>query len=203
MFVYNGHNKGGPMDKKIISIDLDNVIFDMEPLFKMAFKKEHRKFVLPTNYDITKCYNERIVSALMDLFQSDYLYQMPLLYPTIPEALNNLMARPDIKVVFVTERIKKQPDKTFRQLHNAGIHCSLSQVYDIPGAKPDILKEIAPTVHYDDSPNVILGCIERHVPVVMISSAKTPYNHNLCEIVENYRGLLTALQAEKLYNPRQ
>ena len=186
-----------------ISIDLDNVIFNAETLYRMAFKMVHRKFKLPTNYDITKCYDERIASTLMDLFQSDYLYQTPLMYPTIPQVLNNLMSRPGIEIVFVTERVKKQPDKTFRQLRDAGIHCSLSQVYDMPGAKPDILKEIAPDVHYDDSPNVVLGCIERQVPVVMISNAHTLYNHFLCDIVENYRGLLTALRAEKLYNPRQ
>lgn len=186
-----------------ISIDLDNVIFNIEPLYRRAFKLAHQKFKLPINYDITKCYNEPVVSILMDLFQSDYLYEMPIMHPTIPGVLNNLMQKPGIELFFVTERLKKQPEKTFQQLYNAGIHCTMSQVYDMPGFKPDILQTIAPDVHYDDSPNVVLGCIERKIPVVLISGAKTPYNHYLCEIVENYRGLLTALNAEGLYNPKQ
>lgn len=186
-----------------ISIDLDNVIFNAEPLFRKAFKGTGKKFKYPTDYDITKCYDEQIASRLIELFQSDYLYQMPVMYPKIPQVLNGLMQRPDIDMFFVTERTKKQPDKTFRQLRNAGIYCSMSQVYDMDGFKPDILKEIAPDVHYDDSPNVVLGCIERQIPVVLISGAKTPYNHYLCEIIENYRGLLTALNAEGLYNPKQ
>lgn len=185
-----------------ISIDLDNVIFNTEPLFKMAFKTMRKKYKRPNNYDIYKCYDPKIADMLMDLFQSDYLYQMPLMYPKIPMALNDLMQKPGIDVLFVTERVKKQPDKTFRQLRDAGINCSLSQVYDMPGAKPDILAQIKPDVHYDDSPNVVLGCIERGIPIAMISNAQTPYNHHLCEIVENYRGLLTALTAEGLYNPR-
>ena len=186
-----------------ISIDLDNVIFNAEPLYKMAFKIVGKKYKIPTDYDIYKCYGTQIADTLMDLFQSDYLYQMPLVYPKIPIVLNNLMKKPGIEIAFVTERVKKQPDKTFRQLRDAGIHCSMSQIYDMPGFKPDILAQIKPDVHYDDSPNVVLGCIERHVPIVMISNAKTPYNHHLCDIVENYRGLLTALTAEGLYNPRK
>ena len=186
-----------------ISIDLDNVIFNVEPLYRMAFKIVGEKFKLPEDYDIYKCYDDKIADVLMDLFQSDHLYQMPLVYPNIPKVLNNLMLRPNIEISFVTERVKKQPDKTFRQLRNAGIHCSMSQIYDMHGFKPDILQTISPDVHYDDSPNVVLGCIERNIPIVMISNAKTPYNHNLCEVVENYRGLLTALMAEGLYNPKK
>ena len=186
-----------------ISIDLDQVIFNLNPLYKRAFKIAGKKYKLPTDYDIYKCYGTEIADILMDLFQSDYLYRMPLVYPTIPKVLNNLMLKPGIEIAFVTERVKKQPDKTFRQLRDAGIHCSMSQVYDMQGFKPDILKNIAPDVHYDDSPNVVLGCIERQIPVVLISNAKTPYNHHLCEYVENYRGLLTALMAESLYQPRR
>jgi hypothetical protein len=186
-----------------ISIDLDNVIFDVQPLYKKAFKIVGKKYKLPNYYDIYKCYPKEIADILMDLFQSDYLYQMPLVYPNIPKAINNLLQRRDMEISFVTERVKKQPEKTFRQLRDAGIHCTLSQVYDMDGFKPDILQTISPDVHYDDSPNVVLGCIERHIPVVMISGAKTPYNHHLCEVVENYKGLLTALQSEGLYNPRQ
>jgi len=186
-----------------ISIDLDQVIFNVEPLYKMAFKIVGKKFKRPNDYDIYKCYGDKVADVLMDLFQSDYLYEMPLVYPKIPMVLNDLMQRPDIEIFFVTERVKKQPEKTFRQLHKAGIYCTLAQVYDMPGFKPDILNTISPDVHYDDSPNVVLGCIERRIPVAMISNAKTPYNHHLCQYIENYRGLLTALMAEGLYKPRQ
>ena len=186
-----------------ISIDLDNVIFNVEPLYRKAFKIVGKKYKLPTCYDIYQCYSTEIADVLMDLFQSDDLYRMPLVYPNIPKALNDLMLKPNMEISFVTERVKKQPDKTFRQLRDAGIHCSMSQVYDMQGFKPDILKTIAPNVHYDDSPNVALGCIERQIPIVLISNAKTPYNHHLCEIVENYRGLLTALMAEGLYQPKR
>ena len=178
-------------------------ITNAEPLYKMAFKIAGQKYKLPTDYDIYKCYSPKVADILMDLFQSDSLYEMPLVYPKIPQVLNDLMARKDIQLFFVTERVKKQPIKTFGQLRRAGINCTMAQVYDMPGFKPDILKDINPDIHYDDSPNVVLGCIERHVPVAMISNAKTPYNHKFCEYVENYRGLLTALMAEGLYNPRR
>ena len=131
------------------------------------------------------------------------LYTMPVLDPGIPEILNKLMARPELDILFVTERKYKQPAKTFAQLRDAGIHCYFEQVYDRPGKKSDILKELQPDIHFDDSPFVISGCLEKNVPVVMISNDSTLYNHYLRGRVEHYNNLRHALIKKGIYNPRE
>ena len=177
-----------------ISFDLDNVIFDLMPTYKLAFQRAGKKFIKPTDYDIEKIYDADICQKLAEIWADDILYTMPVLDKKIPYILNNLMARPGIEVCFVTERRLKQPEKSFQQLKNAGINCKISQVYDMPGLKSDILKDLVkPDIHFDDSPKVVKGCLKRSVPIVMISNDSTPYNHHMRNQVEYYNNLCTAL----------
>ena len=176
-----------------ITIDLDTVIFDPRPLFKRAFKEVGQTFKKYHDWDLSKCYDEVVVKRIFELFNDDFLYTMPLLDKKIPYILNTVMQRPDMEVLFVTERILKQPQKTFQQLLNAGINCTFEQVYDQEGKKSDILYEIKTDLHFDDSPNVISGCIEKNIPIVMISNNATPYNHHLRQYVPYYPNLRSAL----------
>ena len=188
---------------KRITFDLDDVIFDMKPLIHRAFDICGESYFKSTDWDLTSCYSEEMVATLRDLFGHDMLYTMPVLDPGMPEILNNLMTRPDLEILFVTERKYKQPEKTFNQLRDAGINCYFDQVYDKPGKKSDILKELKPYVHFDDSPHVVSGCLEKNIPVVMISNNSTLYNHHLRSRVEHYNSLRRALQARGIYNPRE
>ena len=186
-----------------VSFDLDSVIFDLNVLMERAFIGSEQKFFYPTNWDIASVYPAPIVQRMEYLFGDDLLYTTPLLDKDMPKILNSLMRRSDIKVCFVTERRKKQPLKTFRQLNGAGIHCSLNQVYDEYGAKADVLERIGVDLHFDDSPLVVAGCLEKHIPIVMISNPTTPYNHHLLNKVEHYTDLRTAMMAKGLCNQKQ
>lgn len=181
-----------------ITFDLDDVIFNLRPIFVEAFKRAGQPVTPQTSWDIAEIYSESVCDNLRDLWESDILYKMPLLDKKIPHILNVLMARPDMEIFFVTERRLKQPMKTYRQLRDAGIKCNYSQVYDQYGLKSDILKEIKPDIHFDDSPNVIRGCLEKSVPIVMISNDLTLYNHFLRDKVEHYANLRTALNHKVL-----
>ena len=176
-----------------ITFDLDDVIFNMRPIFEEAFKRAGQPLVKQTSWDIASIYDESVCQHLRDLWADDMLYKMPVLDKKIPHILNVLMARPDMDVLFVTERRLKQPEKTFQQLRNAGIKCRFDQVYDKYGLKSDILRELRQDIHFDDSPYVIGGCLEKSVPVVMISNDSTLYNHHLRDRVEYYESLRTAL----------
>ena len=176
-----------------ITLDLDNVIFNMDPLYQKAFRQAGQEYKKQTSWDIDTIYEEEVCCNLIDLWTSDYLYSMPVLDKKMPHILNVLMARPDTEVLFVTERLLKQPRKSFQQLRRAGIKCTFDQVIDKPGLKSDILKDLQPDVHFDDSPYVIKGCIKRSVPVVMISNGSTLYNHDLRDRVEHYPNLRAAL----------
>lgn len=185
-----------------VSFDLDSVIFDLNPLMARAFVGSDCAYFYPTDWNIAAVYPEPIAQKMEYLFGDDLLYTTPLLDKEMPNILNSLMRRSDIKVCFVTERRKKQPLKTFRQLNGAGIRCSLNQVYDEYGAKADVLERIGVDLHFDDYPLVVAGCLEKHIPIVMISNPTTPYNHHLLNTVEHYADLRTALMAKGLYNQK-
>ena len=122
------------MEKRRITFDLDNVIFDMKPLYKEAFRRAGVPYVKPTDWDLYKSYNNAaVVENLLELFGDDLLYKMPVLDREIPYILNKLIVRRDLDVLFVTERKLKQPEKTFWQLRRAGIVCAINQVYDKDG----------------------------------------------------------------------
>ena len=183
-----------------ITFDLDDVIFNMKPLCREAFKRAGQPYVELTSWDIDKIYDKTVCDSFVSLWSSDFLYSMPVLDKKIPGVLNELMMQPDKDVLFVTQRRLKQPQKTFEQLRNAGINCCFNQVIDKDGEKVDILQELKTDIHFDDSPNVVKGCIERSVPVVMISNNATLYNHHLRDSVEHYPNLRTALIKKGLWS---
>ena len=176
-----------------ITIDLDNVIFNMTPLYKEAFRRAGQDYIKPISWDVDTIYDKKVCDNLIDLWSSDYLYTMPVFDKKIPQILNELMVQDETQVFFVTERRLKQPIKSFRQLRNAGIKCTFFQVVDKPGLKSDVLEELESELHFDDSPYVIKGCIKKSIPVVMISNNSTLYNHHLRASVEHYPNLRTAL----------
>lgn len=176
-----------------ITFDLDDVIFNMKPLNMEAFRRAGQSYRKQTSWDIDTIYEEDVCRNLINLWASDYLYMMPVLDKKIPQILNNLMAQNNMEILFVTERLLKQPRKSYEQLKRAGINCHFNQVIDKPGLKSDILKELQPDIHFDDSPYVVKGCIKKSVPVVMISNNSTLYNHYLRDKVEYYTNLRTAL----------
>ncbi len=185
-----------------LTFDLDSVIFDLRPLCRKAFAMAGEKYVQQTSWDVDSIYSPTVCNNLKQLWSDDILYEMPVLDKKMPYMLNNLMKQPDVEVLFVTERRLKQPEKTFMQLKKAGIDCDFSQVFDQEGKKSDILLEIKPTYHFDDSPYVVQGCLDKGVNIVMISNNSTLYNHYLRSRVEYYRSLRQALYKKGLYNPK-
>lgn len=191
------------MNKKKITFDLDSVIFDIKPLYKTAFRRAGVPYQKPTSWNLNEAYNnEMVINNLLELFGDDMLYQMPLLDKNIPYILNNLLKNPEYEILFVTERMHKQPAKTFDQLRGAGINCSYNQVVDQVGLKSDILKDLKTTMHFDDGPLVVAGCLDKGVPVTMISNNDTLYNHHLRNRVQYYDTLHRALIATGVYNPQ-
>ena len=191
------------MYKKKITIDLDSVIFDIQPLYREGFRRAGIPYKKPTSWILKETYdNEAVINNLLELFGDDMLYSMPLLDKNIPYILNNLLSDSAYDILFVTERMYKQPEKTFNQLRGAGINCSYNQVVDKDGLKSDILKELKTDMHFDDGPLVVAGCLDKGVPVTMISNNNTLYNHYLRNRVQYYNSLHDALIATGVYNPQ-
>ena len=176
-----------------ISFDLDFVIFNIEPLYKRANLELNVPYRRPMYYSIKQCYPEHVTRRLFELFSSDALYMMPLISMEYPDILNKLLQDDRYDISFVTQRRLSQPQKTYRQLRNAGINCRFDQIYDRPGPKVDVLKEIQTDLHFDDSPYVVADCLDAGVNITMISNDGTPYNHHLRNRVQHYPDLKTAL----------
>ena len=102
-----------------ITFDLDNTIFDLEPLYKMAYENKSVKYPGldgATSYDIRKCMPGPIADELLSLLKSDTLYKTPIIDERIPGYLNELSINPKFKVIYVTERIMNEKLKDFNQL---------------------------------------------------------------------------------------
>ncbi|MBD5388816.1 hypothetical protein HDR63_00995 [bacterium] len=76
----------------------------------------------PTHWDIDKCYPPNVTERLLTLFTMDILYTMLLISAQYPVIINQLMNNKNHSVFFVTQRRLGQPEKSYRQLRNAGIN---------------------------------------------------------------------------------
>jgi hypothetical protein len=176
-----------------ISIDLDDTIFDMGPIYRMAFEGSDVQYAPPAKWNIYEVYPKEICDRLMELFGSEHLYKNPLLSEKIPAEVKRVYDSGVFKVHYVTERMVKSPEKTFAQLKNARLPVVMSDVYDMNLPKVRVLRQIGSVLHFDDSPNVIGDCLDQGVRCVMISNDKTPYNHHLRDLVKWFPDIITAL----------
>ena len=172
-----------------ISVDLDNTIFDLAHLYKAICNRHKVQYVAPISWDVYESYPKCVADDLMVAFESDIMYKNPILDKRIPATLNAIYKNPHIKLYYITER----PIGNDRwQLNNAGILCDHNQIINCT-PKIHALKKYGVTLCFDDSPQIILDCIENNIDVVMISNEDTAYNHHLRGRVEHYPNLVTAL----------
>lgn len=176
-----------------ISFDLDSVIFNIEPLYIQANREFGVEYKKPTHWDLDRDYPANVCGRLIELFQDDSLYTMPLISAEYPMILNDLLRNPKYEISFVTSRRLQQPEKSFAQLRNAGINCKYEQVYDRKQPKVEVLQEIKTDLHFDDGPHVVSDCLRAGVNIAMISNNDTLYNHHLRDRVQHYPDLKTAL----------
>ena len=179
-----------------ISFDLDNTLFDMEEVYKIACREYNVKYHRPKHWAVYDCYPKEVADRMLELFAEDVLYTMPIINKKYAKIVNGLIESSEHQVYFVTERRLKQPEKSYQQILNGGIKASFNQVYDREPPKYKVLQEIGVDLHLDDSPNIVKDCLEHNIPIIMISNHKTPYNHFLRSKVEHYKNIQEALKAK-------
>ena len=175
-----------------IAIDLDNTVFDTARVIRGICERHNVDFNILKTYDPYQCVPKHVADEIMGAFDSPELRNIPVVNARIPELLNRMVARYDIEIYFITERPIAMSDMDVKQLQNAGIVCDKSRVVN---HKPKIeaLRKYNIDLCFDDSPNVVHDCITNNIDIVMISNPDTPYNHHLCDSVEHYPNLATAL----------
>lgn len=181
---------------KTIGLDLDNTVFNSEPLYKMAFRDQKKyKYTPPKKWDIFECYPYPIAKKLFILFKSDEIYNMPLLDRIYPELIHSWQQKYNIKII--TARTSSMPDvyffgdiyrkkvswvrkKTYEQIWNNGMYIPMDNIIQTDGyTKTTEIKNNNIDLMIDDSPTTIENCLKNNIDCIMISTNKTPYNHYL------------------------
>ena len=177
-----------------IAIDLDNTVFDTARMIRGICAMHNVDFNNIKSYDVYQCVPKNVADEIMGAFNSPELRDMPVLNQEIPKTLNRIARCANTTVYFITERPVATADMDINQLRRAGIACDKNNIVH---CKPKIaaLCEYNINLCFDDSPQIVLDCIEHNIDVVMISNDDTPYNHHLRGHVEHYPDLMTALGA--------
>lgn len=183
--------------KNVLTIDLDNTVFNTTPIFKEAFKRYNKKFYYSTDFDIKKCYPNDVANEIVRLFSDELWYSTTLFNKEIPTILNKLNDFYDI--YYVSSRIGENPKiDSYNQLLKNGIKCTLDQIIKASDNKVKILKNLHTDLHFDDGPHVIEGCLNFNIDCHMISSKEMRYNHYLRNKVKYSKNLKEAIIKEKL-----
>ena len=174
----------------IISIDLDNTLFNLDSLYRSAFPA-HVHYTSPTEWDVYKCYPKEIADKIVENFKSSAIYKTRLLNDSYPYLIYNLRNFNQIRFI-TTRKSDKKPVpfgngyvpyahyETYRQLLANGIRCAFKEVIPTEDeTKLSAIRESGVDLVIDDSPVVIESCLANNIDHVMISTQNTPYNHYL------------------------
>ena len=95
-----------------ISLDLDNTVFDLEPVYKLGFKSfPHYKYTRPTSWALYECYPKDVSDVILGYFRTIENYKTPLLNKRYPGLIYDWKQNHDIKVI--TSRRSNEPDLYF------------------------------------------------------------------------------------------
>ena len=189
--------------KILLTIDLDNTLFDITPLYKKAWskfikshidsKKFKETFKLPNDYNTYVSWPFNAAAILMSMFNSKKLIKTKIIDKEVVNLIKSLLNNPCFEVYFLTDRNFNLTELTYNQIwkyiskdipKERIINCLLPKI--------DIIKELAEKhkadicYHFDDKPQTILDIINENIeqePLLyrynayLISNDTTPYNH--------------------------
>lgn len=179
-----------------ISLDLDNTVFDLEPVYKMGFKNfPQYEYQPPKTWAVYDTYPRDVADNILALFKTIANYETPLLDVRYPSLIQKWRQKHNIKII--TSRKSFEPDitildqgkerkiswvlyHTFKQVRDAGMDFSLDDIVDVrKNSKLEAIKKENIDLVIDDSPIVVEECLEAGIDCVMISTERTIYNHHL------------------------
>lgn len=182
--------------KKNIALDLDNTVFDAEPIYKMGFKCfPEYKYFRPPVWSVYECYPKEVADKIIEYFKTKPGYSTKPFDPAYSFLIYDWRQKHNVKVI--TSRTTNEPDCYFfgdivrkkvsmarlwsyEQLFNNHMYIPMDNIIDINKyTKLEAIKKEKIDLVIDDSPLVIEECLENNIDCVMLSNAKTPYNHYL------------------------
>ena len=199
----------------IIGLDLDNTVFNAEPIFKMGFKYFHNyKYYLPQDHNLYNCYPKEVADKIMEYFKTKPGYDTKPFNPRYSWLIWEWQQKYDLKVItsrttdygdcyFFGDIVRKKVSFarmwTYEQLEKYGMRVPMDNIIDLNAqTKIDAIKEQKVDLMIDDSPIVIQECIDNGIDCIMISTAKTPYNQHLRPKVTWAKNLFQAQKIKSL-----
>lgn len=178
-----------------ISLDLDNVIFDAEFVYRAAHNQYNLEYVPPVDWKMSN-YDQRIIESIYDMFNNPYVMGEIIPFKHSVDYLKRLfnILKDRHEVYAISSRNK----------------CTLSKTkYRLLSIFPDVFKDVIFTpsrdnkietfqslgIEYviDDSPDVIEACINNNIDCVLISEDTYFYNHHLRDKCNYEKNLVDAL----------
>ena len=179
-----------------IGLDLDNFIFDSEPIYKKAFEGTKYTYFLPQRYLISETYPKEITDRLLYLFQCEDTYITKPYDPTLASYINSLIDNKECEFHVITAR-KSFNDPlldTFKQLQTYKFNIPVSNIHITSLNKTATINKYKIDYMLDDNPHVIEDCLNSKANPILISNEKTPYNQYLRDKVEWHPDVKTALK---------
>lgn len=156
-----------------IGLDLDNCIFDSEPIYKKAFEGTNYKYFLPQRYLISETYPKEVSDKLLHLFQCEEC---------------------EFHVITARKSFNDPLLDTFKQLQRYNFQIPLSNIHITTLNKTATILKYKIDYMLDDNPHVIEDCLNSKATPILISNEKTPYNQYLRNRVEWHPDVKTALK---------
>ena len=199
----------------ILGLDLDNTVFDAEPIYKMGFAHFHQyKYFRPPVWYIYDCYPKEVADKILEYFKTKPGYDTKPFQVAYSRLLWEWRQKYDIKII--TSRSTDYPDcyyfgdmirkkvsyakkLTYDQLQKYHMQMPMDSIIDLgTHTKLEAIKEQKIDLMIDDSPIVIQECLDNGIDCAMVSNTKTPYNHYLREKVTWGKNLFQIAKAKQL-----
>ncbi len=186
--------------KKVVSIDLDNVLFDNKELIIPIFKKYGYEYFPPKDWEMSE-YPEEVKKDIFNLFREPKFAEQPLIEKDIRYKLHEINKIYDVK--FVSNRFGMLFLSTFKQLLiQFPDFFSIEKLIFVASKKSNVLKKYDLEMHFDDSPYVVEDLKRNNLNITMVSNDDTLYNHYLRESVNYVSRLSEGLDQLLLKNSR-
>lgn len=200
---------------KVLGLDLDNTVFDAEPIYKMGFAYFHKyKYFRPPVWYIYDCYPKEVADKIIEYFKTKPGYDTKPFNPKYSWLLWEWQQKYDLKIItsrstdygtcyffgdIVRKKVTFARAWTYDQLEKYHMRVPMDNIIDLgTHTKLEAIKEQKVDLMIDDSPIVIEECLDNGIDCAMVSNAKTPYNHYLRNKVIWGKNLFQIAKAKQL-----
>ena len=175
---------------KNIALDLDNTVFDLEPVYKMGFN-DKKDYYPPVSWAVYECYPRDIGERIIMGFRTLPGYSTPLINKKYPSLIADWDLLYNLKVVTSRQSIYPDVDymgkkiswakfQTYNQLKTNNILIPIENIIVTDShSKIKAFRDNKIDLVIDDGPVTIEECLDNKIDCVMISNEKTLYNHYL------------------------